>query len=517
MTETVSRPEPAVRSIRKLALFGLLLVVIMAVTMVVMEYRAEQAKAELRAHTSAHVVATQFEWLLEASAQALRRIERAVNERADNRTGDAITNLNEAVENLPSSFQFSVYDQTGRLTYSSVDNVVPGINVSDRSYFSELQRGAELVISPALVSRQDGRSIFIIARRIMRDGKFAGVATIAVPSTVLSNLSESLSLSGASTVSLIRSDGWLIARSPAIPAVDLSKSEVFNKLKDSPDGYYHAKSPADGVSRIAGYWRLNNWPVVALAGLDQRAVRGEFWRVLQFWLVLAAPVLLVLGFVVNRLFKTLRRDEQKAIALELANERNAFLLREIHHRVKNNLQTVMSLIRLQKMPQDDKDSLLGRIASMVAVHQEMYSTDRFENVEVAAYLRKLVEEISQAYGREVDVAFSADPVHLSGDRAMQLGLLYNELVSNAFKHAWPEGAQAHLDISLTEDENAMVELVVADNGRGIVETGQKKNMGSRLIVAFVSQLGGEMETISDNGTKVIVRFPVEQQGPEPVE
>ena len=151
--------------------------------------------------------------MLEASAQALRRIERAVNERADNRTGDAITNLNEAVENLPSSFQFSVYDQTGRLTYSSVDNVVPGINVSDRSYFSELQRGAELVISPALVSRQDGRSIFIIARRIMRDGKFAGVATIAVPSTVLSNLSESLSLSGASTVSLIRSDGWLIARS----------------------------------------------------------------------------------------------------------------------------------------------------------------------------------------------------------------------------------------------------------------------------------------------------------------
>ncbi|TDH39010.1 hypothetical protein E2A64_07970 [Pseudohoeflea suaedae] len=516
MTETDFRPEPAVRSIRKLALFGLLLVVIMAVTMVVMEYRAEQAKAELRAHTSAHVVATQFEWLLEASAQALRRIERAVNERAENRDSDAITNLNAAVENLPSSFQFSVYDRTGKLTYSSIDNV-PGINVSDRDYFGELQRGAELVISPALVSRQDGRAIFIIARRIMRDGRFAGVATIAVPSAVLTNLSESLSLSGASTVSLIRSDGWLIARSPAIAAVDLSKSEVFTRLKEKSDGYYHATSPADGVSRIVGYWRVNNWPVVALAGLDQRAVRSEFWRVLQFWLVLAAPVLLVLGFVVNRLFKTLRRDEQKAIALQLANERNAFLLREIHHRVKNNLQTVMSLIRLQKMPQDDKDSLLGRIASMVAVHQEMYSTDRFENVEVAAYLRKLVEEISQAYGREVDVAFSADPVHLSGDRAMQLGLLYNELISNAFKHAWSEGSQAHLDISLTEDENGMAELIVADNGRGFVETGQKKNMGSRLIVAFVSQLGGEMETVNDNGTKVIVRFPVEQPGPEPVE
>ena len=231
---------------------------------------------------------------------------------------------------------------------------------------------------------------------------------------------------------------------------------------------------------------------------------------LQFWLVLAAPVLFVLGFVINRLFKALRRDEQRAIALTAANERNAFLLREIHHRVKNNLQTVMSLIRLQKMPQGDKDSLLGRIASMVAVHQEMYSTDRFETVEAAAYLRKLVDEISQSYGREVEVGFSADPVHLSGDRAMQLGLLYNEIISNAFKHAWPADQKGHLDISLTENaDDGMVELVVADDGAGIVDTG-KKNMGSRLIVAFVAQLGGEMETVNDNGTRVTVRFPVEQ-------
>tara|TARA_B100000949_G_scaffold214669_1_gene210362 strand:+ start:829 stop:2376 length:1548 start_codon:yes stop_codon:yes gene_type:complete len=515
LTDIASRPEPAVRSIRKLALFGILLIVIMAVTLVVMEYRAEQAKAELRAHTSAHVVATQFEWLLEASAQTLRRVERAVTERGIGGQGEAIVNLNEAVENLPANFQFSVYDARGQLTYSSIADV-PQVNVADRDYFHELQRGGELVISPALISRQDGRSIFIIARRIMNQGRFAGVATIAVPSTVLSSLADSLSLSGASTVTLIRTDGWLIARSPALEAIDLSQSEVFTELKKAPDGYYHATSPADGVARIVGYWQVSGWPVVAIAGLDQRAVRSEFWRVLQFWLVLAAPVLLVLGFVVNRLFKALRHDEQKAIALTAANERNAFLLREIHHRVKNNLQTVMSLIRLQKMPQSDKDSLLGRIASMVAVHQEMYSTDRFETVEAAAYLRKLVEEISQSYGREVEVTFSADPVHLSGDRAMQLGLLYNELVSNAFKHAWPANQKGHLDVSLTEDDEGKVELVIADDGTGIVDTG-KKNMGARLITAFVAQLGGEMETVSDNGTRVTVRFPVEQQGPEEVE
>lgn len=515
MTDSAPRREPAVRSIRKLALLGVLLVVIMAVTMIVTEYRSEQAKAELKAHTSAHVVATQFEWLLEASAQALRRIERAINDRGFSRQGATIVNLNEAVEGLPPTFQFSVYNSGGEIAYSSVQDA-PRINVADRGYFDELRRGAELVISPALISRQDGRSIFIIARRIMSEGQFFGVATIAVPASILADLSESLGLGDGSTVSLIRSDGMLISRAPPMEAMDLSGSQVFVELKKARSGTYHATSPADGVRRVVGYWQVSGWPVIAIAALSQQEVRGEFWRVLQFWLILAAPVLLVLGFVVNRLFKTLRRDEQKAIALAAANERNAFLLREIHHRVKNNLQTVMSLIRLQKMPQDDKESLLGRIASMVAVHQEMYSTDRFETVEVAAYLERLAEDIAQAYGREVDITFNADPVHLSGDRAMQLGLLYNEIVSNAFKHAWPVGEKGKLDISLTEDDDAMVDLVIADDGRGMVDTGTK-NMGSRLITAFVAQLGGEIETVSDNGTKVMVRFPVEQQGPEEVQ
>ncbi len=514
VTETAPRPEPAVRSIRKLALVGILMIVIMAVTMVVTEYRSEQAKAELRAHTSAHVVATQFEWLLEASAQTLRRIERAINERGFSRQGEAIVDLNEAVENLPPTFQFSVYDAGGALAYSSVQDPPP-VNISDRGYFNELRRGAELVISPALISRQDGRSIFIIARRIMSEGRFSGVATIAVPASILADLSESLGLGAGSTVSLIRTDGMLISRAPPMEAMDLSGSQVFLELKKALNGTYQAVSPADGVRRVVGYWQVTGWPVVAIAALDLGQVRAEFWRVLRFWLVLAAPVLFVLGFVVNRLLKALRRDEQKAIALAAANERNAFLLREIHHRVKNNLQTVMSLIRLQKMPQDDKDSLLGRIASMVAVHQEMYSTDRFETVEAAGYLEKLVEDIAQAYGRDVEVIFTADPVQLSGDRAMQLGLLYNELISNAFKHAWPAGAKGKLDVSLTEDEDAMVQLVVADDGRGMGET-ETKNMGSRLITAFVAQLGGEIETVDDNGTRVTVRFPVEQQGPEEV-
>lgn len=509
MTETTTQAEPASRTIRKLSIFVFLLFVAMAITMVVMEYRAERTNAAVRAHTSAHVVATQFEWILQASAQALRRIERAVRDRGIDPNGDAqaITDINAAVENLPPDYQFSVYNSAGYLTYSSIIDS-PLINVADRDYFKQLSEGAELVISPAIVSRQDGRSIFIVARRLDSNGSLAGVATIAIPAAILEDLSASLGFTGRSTISLIRTDGQLIARSPAMPTMDLSESPVFAELEKNTNGSYYTTSPEDGVDRIVGYWLIRGWPAVAIAGIDESTALREFKRILMFWAVLVLPVLLSLGYVLFRLFRVLRRDEERQQALRKAHDRNAFLLREVHHRVKNNLQTVMSLIRLQNMSKEDKDTLLGRISSMVAVHEDMYKTDRFESVEVASYLRRLIDEIEEAQGRDVEVRFEAAPVKLSGDRAMQLGLLYNELISNAFKHAWGRDEKGKLNIRLTELDEETLELVIADDGKGIADE-QEKNMGSRLIEAFARQLGGEMTAENDNGTRVTVRFPHE--------
>ncbi|MBW3098808.1 sensor histidine kinase [Pseudohoeflea coraliihabitans] len=500
---------PATRTIRRLGLFVLLLFVIMAAIMVVMEYRAEKMNAQVRVETAAHVVATQFDWVFEASAQALGRIERAAREKGIRSDRDAIRSITEAVENLPENYQYSIYDSEGDLTHSSIPNA-PSVNIADRTYFMALQEGKELAVSSSLLSRQSGERIYIIARRLDVEEGFGGVATIAIPADILEDLSRSLGFTDRSQISIVRMDGNMIAWSPAADSPTPVDPKIFDEMQLRPNGTYDVISAADGIHRVVGYRKLTGWPVVAVASLDRSVVMVEFNRIIGFLLMLVLPMLLTLFYVVYRLFKAIAQNEERQRDLREAHDRNAFLLREVHHRVKNNLQTVMSLVRLQKMDQADKQTLLGRIASMVAVHEDMYKTDRFESVDVSSYLRRLVDEIAESQGRQVEVDFAADTVRLSGDRAMQLGLLYNEILSNAFKHAWDEGDTARIRIRLSALADEMVELTVSDNGRGL-EDDQEKNMGSRLIDAFTQQLGGEMSIESNGGATTIVRFPLERE------
>lgn len=508
MDQTIKRSRLSMTAVRNLGILMLVLITVLGVLLVEKEYKSEQSNARVRVQTSAQVVATQFGWIFEASSQALRRIEDAVSREEARRNLLSIADLNEAVRDLPSGFQYSVYDASGRLTYSSAPNTTER-NVSQSDYFQQLASGMEIYLSPMQAEPVNGEQVFLMARRLDTDGVMTGVATIAIPVSSLSRLRESLGFLDRSSVSLIRMDGMLIARSPAITSVDLSKSRVFEELKLQPKGYYdNTASPADGVSRIVGYWKMDTWPVVALAALDQDAVMAKFWRTVSVWLAIALPAAAALVYFLLKMIALLRIDEARQTELARLNDRNTFLLREIHHRVKNNLQTVMSLVRLQKMAPEDKKSLIGRIAAMVAVHEEMYSSDKFESVEVAPYLRRLTKEIAQGYGKAVEITYDLTPVSLSGDRAMQLGLLINELVSNAFKHAYHDRTDGKLRISLKRNDDDLVSLTVADDGPGI-NADDKQNMGSKLVEAFARQLGGSSTIGHENGALVEVTFPLE--------
>lgn len=508
MDQTIKRPRLSMTAVRNLGLLMLVLITALGALLVAKEYKSEQSNARVRVQTSAQVVATQFGWIFEASSQALRRIEDAVSREEARRNPLSIADLNEAVRDLPSGFQYSVYDESGRLTYSSAPNSTER-NVSHADYFQQLTSGMEIYLSPMLTEKINGEQVFVMARRLDEDGVMTGVATIAIPVSTLSRLKESLGFVDRSSVTLIRMDGMLIARSPAMETMDLSKSKVFEELKNQPSGFYDSySSPADGVSRIVGYWKMAAWPVVAIAALDQDAVMAGFWRTVLIWLAIALPAAAALVYFLLKMITLLRIDEARQTELALANDRNTFLLREIHHRVKNNLQTVMSLVRLQKMAPEDKKSLLGRIAAMVAVHEEMYSSDKFESVEVAPYLERLTKEIAQGYGQAVEITYDINPISLSGDRAMQLGLLINELVSNAFKHAFHDRVDGTLQVSLKQNDDDTVSLTVADDGPGI-HADDKQNMGSKLVEAFARQLGGSSTISNDNGALVEVTFPLE--------
>jgi two-component sensor histidine kinase len=494
--------------LRRFALAFAVLTVALTGFLMRQQYQAARLAGHVRAEASAHLVATQFGWTLEASRQALRRIDDALARmanpfNAEMRVGD----IAQAVSDLPAGYQYSVQDAEGNLRFSSVPGA-PEVNVADRAFFRNAARGRMLSISPMVADGPQGQQVFVVARRLEQGGRFLGVATIKIPVTALSDLALSLGLGSGSTISLIRTDGWLIARSPPIEPMDLSGGTLFTKLKTASHGTYDSPaSPADGVPRIVGYWSMDGWPLVAVASVDDSETYARFGRAMLLWAAVALPVLTFSAWLFLRLDRALTAEAARVAALDEANARNESLIREIHHRVKNNLQTVVSLIRLQKsLPEEQKQALLGRLRAMSAVHEATYKSEQFEVVELAPYLRRLTAEIIAGYGGTAQAELDLEEAALPGQRAMHLGLLVNELLSNAIKHGLKGRPNGRLWLSLRR-KGTMLHLTVADDGPGHDPAAVTANMGSRLIDSFVAILGGRREVRVDGGTVVEVVFP----------
>ncbi len=202
-------------------------------------------------------------------------------------------------------------------------------------------------------------------------------------------------------------------------------------------------------------------------------------------------------------------------------EEKELLLREIHHRVKNNLQVVCSLIGLQLgedgLPPQAKDSLLDmetRVRSMSLVHELLYRSDDFAAVEFAAYLASLVDNLRDAYCErgEIGIEVEAEEVRLPLERAIPCGLLVNELVVNAIKHAFPDGRRGRIEVRMARAGDGGVSLSVRDDGAGMRKppTGEaREGLGLSLARNLASQLGGLLraEAPPEGGLSVVLEFP----------
>lgn len=489
-------------------LTGLLMAVIvlgLTTFLMIVQFRNDKQAADTKVHRDAHLAATQVAAVFDASAQALQRIEAVMLTTEAAHPGQEVRNIEMAVRDLPPGLMTSVFSSDGTLLMSSLKDPNRG-NVADRDYFRELREGRKLVISTLLTDRTSGEQVVVMARRIDRDGLFLGVAAVAIPLKRFVQLSDLLGLDGDATLTLAGMDGRLIVRYPVTTVVDIADSPLYDHVQQSPDGVYDTRSSIDNVERIVGYWVVDGWPVIMAIGIDRETALAAFARQARTAIWLAIPACGAMLWLMYRLLQILKREEIRQQELEIANERASFLLREVHHRVKNNLQTVISLIRMEKVPADVKRSLLSRIAAMAAVHEGIYASDKFETVDVAPYLGRLVGNVAAGYGSNVKIDMDTAHVALSGDRAMQLGLLVNEIVSNAFKHAFREGHPGQLTVKLTEDE-PMLDLMIRDNGPGFDPETVVRNMGSRLVEAFAAQLGGDLTIDGSDGTTVRVVFP----------
>jgi len=212
-----------------------------------------------------------------------------------------------------------------------------------------------------------------------------------------------------------------------------------------------------------------------------------------------------------------RRSQQR---LEDALQEKTVLLNEVHHRVKNNLQVVTSLLNLQASHATDPRlaALLaescGRVKAMALTHQLLYERKDFSRLDLGDYLGRLVHSIRATYRANGERIFLHPPVaqeiiYLDLERAIPCGLLLNELVTNAFKHAFPGERAGEIAVGLEQDED-YIHLSIADNGVGLPSESElvgSPSLGLQLVPLFVEQLHGVLCIEREQGTRFVVAFP----------
>src|SRR6218665_103348 len=326
-------------------------------------YRDAVRRTEERAIAASKIVASNVSLLDSLARQALQRIDETLGENIVPPASAKVPNINEAVADLPGQVKAYVVDDKG-LTLYSTDPMVKPISIVDRPYFSELAKGARKHISGLLISRLNGEQIFAFSRRLERNGRFAGAAVVSFEVKVLADVWEAVDLGPNSTVSFVRSDGQLVARYPLSDRpLHMSKSVPFtDSLPKAAAGPYDAISPVDGAHRIVAYRAVDGTGLIALASADYDFGIQRFWgdvTVAISVMVLASVSLLAAGQWIRHLRQ---RDAAQSQLLRNALTDNQLLLREIHHRVKNNLQAVQSVIQLQRLPAEIQRSLADRIS-----------------------------------------------------------------------------------------------------------------------------------------------------------
>lgn len=194
------------------------------------------------------------------------------------------------------------------------------------------------------------------------------------------------------------------------------------------------------------------------------------------------------------------------------------LLKEIHHRVKNNLQVISSLLNLQSEHIKDKTDQeifresQTRARSMALIHERLYQSTDLRRIDFAEYIQTLISDLYRTYGGNPEVIklkMDLEPIMVDINTAVPCGLIINEMVSNVMKHAFPNGMTGDLNIKFyLKDENLI--LIVRDNGIGFPQNIDFKNtesLGLSLVNTLIGQIDGEIEIMADNGSEFRITFP----------
>ena len=212
---------------------------------------------------------------------------------------------------------------------------------------------------------------------------------------------------------------------------------------------------------------------------------------------------------------TERKKAEELIKRSLAEK--DVLMKEINHRVKNNMAVVSSLLRLQSNKVEDEhykamfNDSINRINTMASIHEKLCQSEDLSKIIFSDYIKDMVNNIFKSYGlsSRIKLIVDVEEIILDIDASIPCGLIVNELITNSMKYAFPEGKEGEIRVSLCKNDKDEIELTVGDNGVGMPEGLDFRNadsLGLTLVNALVKQLEGKMELNKEKGTKFKITF-----------
>lgn len=244
--------------------------------------------------------------------------------------------------------------------------------------------------------------------------------------------------------------------------------------------------------------------------LNQARITQQRW--LLFGALFLATVFGVLFFKFSQQNKKIK--EQNIVILKALSEKEV-LLKEIHHRVKNNLQVISSLLGLQSRKIKDKAALDAinegrtRVQSMSLIHQNLYKENNLTGIEIKSYLEKLCQNLFATYNisnEQISLKTNIENIILDVDSIVPIGLILNELISNALKHAFPNDRSGTISIDISEDNEGLL-MIVSDDGIGMKSDDplvDSDSFGYHLIKAFQRKLNADLNISGTNGTSISI-------------
>lgn len=471
----------------------------------------------------ARVVDEHFQWTIKGSDLVLRQAVDLVAEdglQPQFATESRRLRLVEMARLLPQIGSLWFFDDKGKLIYSTSRGRTPPTSFADWDFFQAHADGETLFITPATRTRLTDAVYFSVSRRLERKGRFVGVVLAAIDMNYFARFHEGLKLSTTTALELFRTDGRLVVRWPIdedMVGRDFLYTPFFhNELaQGKAEGALEATAIVDGRPVVTAYRRIADLPLVAVVSIGRDSVLAAWRANTGIGLAFLAVAVGLLIWLLQFGLKALGREESARVELEEALASRTLLFKEMHHRTKNNLQVVSSLLSLQAGQYGDPGlrngftETVNRIRAMAQLHEQLYQSGDFSVVDCGAFLNTISTGLIGTGGQRIALHLELERVDLPMDRAVPLALVANEILTNALKHGFPDGRAGAITVRFGQADGDIT-LTVTDDGVGWpdgVPPTATKSLGMRLIKGLVAQLKGSvLFEPRAAGTATTVRF-----------